>query len=103
MSKHILVCLPLREEQKQALEQAAPGFTLRFTTIPEAAAQDVRWADAILGNVPVELIAQNDRLEWFQSNAAGPNAYLAPGVLPENCIVTNASGGDAGTRLLSTL
>ena len=92
MSKHILVCLPLREEQKQALEQAAPGFTLRFTTIPEAAAQDVRWADAILGNVPVELIAQNDHLEWFQSNAAGPNAYLAPGVLPENCIVTNATG-----------
>ena len=92
MSKHILVCLPLRAEQKQALEQAAPGFAFRFTTIPEVTAEDARWADAILGNVPVELIAQNDHLEWFQSNAAGPNAYLAPGVLPEKCVVTNATG-----------
>lgn len=92
MSKHILVCLPLREEQKQALVQAAPDFELRFTTIPEATAEEACWADAILGNVPVELIAQNDHLEWFQSNAAGPNAYLAPGVLPEGCVVTNATG-----------
>lgn len=92
MSKHILVCMTLRTEQRQALEQAAPGFAVRFTTIPEATVEDIRWADAILGNVPVELIAQNDHLEWFQSNAAGPNAYLAPGVLPEGCIVTNATG-----------
>ena len=92
MSKQILVCLPLREEQKQALIQAAPDFELRFTTIPEVTAEEACWADAILGNVPVELIAQNDHLEWFQSNAAGPNAYLAPGVLPEHCIVTNATG-----------
>lgn len=92
MSKHILVCLPLRAEQRQALEQAAPAFCLRFTTAEQVTAGDVRWADAILGNVPPALISQNDHLEWFQSNAAGPNAYLAPGVLPETCVVTNATG-----------
>ena len=92
MSKQILVCLPLREEQKRAMQQAAPEAEFRFTVPADVTAEDVRWADAVLGNVPVELIRQNDRLEWFQSNAAGPDAYLAPGVLPERCVVTNATG-----------
>ena len=92
MQKKILVCLPLREEQKQALLQAAPEAELRFTTLEAVTAEEVLWADAILGNVPVELIRKNDHLEWFQSNAAGPNVYLAPGVLPEPCVVTNATG-----------
>lgn len=92
MSKQILVCLPLREEQKRAMQQAAPEAEFRFTVPVDVTAEDVRWADAVLGNVPVELIRQNDRLEWFQSNTAGPDAYLAPGVLPERCVVTNATG-----------
>ena len=45
--------------------------------------EDALWADAVLGNLPVPLIRQNGHLEWFQSNAAGPNNYLEPGVLPE--------------------
>ena len=92
MSKQILVCLPLREEQKRAMQQAAPEAEFRFTVPADVTAEDIRWADAVLGNVPVELIRQNDRLEWFQSNTAGPDAYLAPGVLPERCVVTNATG-----------
>ena len=92
MSKQILVCLPLREEQKRAMQQAAPEAAFRFTVPADVTAEDVRWADAVLGNVPVELIRQNDRLEWFQSNTAGPDAYLVPGVLPERCVVTNATG-----------
>ena len=92
MSKKILVALPVREEQKQAMQQAAPAFEFRFTTLENPTVEEIQWADAILGNVPVKLIAQNKHLEWFQSNAAGPNQYLAPGVLPEGCVVTNATG-----------
>ena len=46
-----------------------------------ATAEDALWADAVLGNLPVPLIRQNDHLKWFQSNAAGPNNYLEPGVV----------------------
>ena len=91
MSKRILICLPISAEQKARIE-AVPGFDYRFTTPETATEEDAVWADAVLGNLPVPLIAKNDHLEWFQSNAAGPNAYLAPGVLPEGCIVTNATG-----------
>ena len=91
MSKHILVCLPISAEQRTRIE-AVQGFAYRFTTPDTATAEDALWADAVLGNLPVPLIRQNDHLEWFQSNTAGPNNYLEPGVLPEKCIVTNATG-----------
>ena len=91
MSKHILVCLPINAEQRARIE-AVQGFAYRFTTPDTATAEEALWADAVLGNLPVPLIRQNDHLEWFQSNTAGPNNYLEPGVLPEKCIVTNATG-----------
>ena len=91
MSKHILVCLPISAEQRARIE-AVQGFAYRFTTPNTATMEDALWADAVLGNLPVPLIRQNGHLEWFQSNAAGPNNYLEPGVLPEGCIVTNATG-----------
>ena len=90
--RHILVALPLTAAQRDTLRAAAPGFAYRFTTQEEAALADVLWADAILGNVPVEFIRQNRHLAWFQSNFAGPDPYLAPGVLPPDCIITNATG-----------
>lgn len=88
--KRILVALPLNEEQQNRLRHAAPEAELKFSAQPEEAA--ILWADVIMGNVPVESIRKNDHLEWFQSNFAGPDPYLVPGVLPENCAVTNATG-----------
>lgn len=90
--KHILVALPLDAAQQDRLRQTVPSFSYRFTTQETATLEEILWADAILGNVPVELIRQNHHLEWFQSNFAGPDPYLAPGVLPEHCAVTNATG-----------
>ena len=92
MTKNILVALPLTDELQTRLRAAVPSFAYRFTTQETATLEEILWADAILGNVPVELIRQNDHLEWFQSNFAGPDPYLAPGVLPADCAVTNATG-----------
>ena len=92
MSKHILVALPLDAALQGRLRQTVPDFRYRFTTQETATREEILWADAILGNVPVDLIRQNKHLEWFQSNFAGPDPYLAPGVLPEHCAVTNATG-----------
>lgn len=92
MQQHILVALPLSQAQRERLCGAAPQFDYRFTTQETATREEILWADAILGNVPVELIRQNDHLVWFQSNFAGPDPYLEPGVLPANCLVTNATG-----------
>ena len=90
--RKVLVCLPASDAQKAAIAASVPEYEYRFTTPQTATAEDALWADIVLGNLPVPLISQNQRIDWFQSNAAGPNAYLAPGVLPEGCIVTNATG-----------
>ena len=78
MEKHILVALPLSEAQRETIRQAAPQFAYRFTTQETVTLEEILWADAILGNVPVELIRQNTHLVWFQSNFAGPDPYLEP-------------------------
>lgn len=92
MEKHILVALPLSQAQRETIRQAAPQFAYRFTTQETVTQEEILWADAILGNVPVDMIRQNQHLAWFQSNFAGPDPYLAPGVLPDDCLVTNATG-----------
>ena len=91
-SPRVLVALPLNETHCAALIQAAPGAALCFVTEGEPTPEQVQWADCILGNVSVESIRTNGHLRWFQSSAAGPDSYLAPGVLPPDCIITNATG-----------
>ena len=92
MHKKVLVCLPLNDAHRTALEASVPEFEFRFNALDDVHAEDVLWADIVLGNAPVSMIRQNKHIEWFQSNSAGPDAYLKPGVLPENCMVTNATG-----------
>jgi len=92
MHKKVLVCLPLNDAHRAALEASVPEFEFRFNALDDVHAEDVLWADIVLGNAPVPMIRQNKHIEWFQSNSAGPDAYLKPGVLPENCMVTNATG-----------
>ena len=80
------------DAHRAALEASVPEFEFRFNALDDVHAEDVLWADIVLGNAPVPMIRQTKHIEWFQSNSAGPDAYLKPGVLPENCMVTNATG-----------
>ena len=92
MPKHVLVALPLSDAQRSALQASVPEYEFIFAQTETVTLAQVLEADIIMGNVPVELICQNRHLEWFQSNFAGPDTYLVPGVLPEQCLVTNATG-----------
>lgn len=92
MPKHVLVALPLSDAQRSALQSSVPEYEFTFAQTETVTLAQVLEADIIMGNVPVELICQNHHLEWFQSNFAGPDTYLVPGVLPEQCLVTNATG-----------
>lgn len=92
MPKHVLVALPLSDAQRSALQASVPEHEFIFAQTETVTLAQVLEADIIMGNVPVELICQNHHLEWFQSNFAGPDTYLVPGVLPEQCLVTNATG-----------
>ena len=60
MHKKVLVCLPLNDAHRAALEASVPEFEFRFNALDDVHAEDVLWADIVLGNAPVPMIRQNN-------------------------------------------
>lgn len=88
----ILVMLPTTEEERQAFYRAAPDADV-YCCLPEEATRDrIQWANVIFGSPAIDDVRGSQNLRWLQSNAAGPDSYLQPGVLPQGCQLTNASG-----------
>lgn len=90
--KEILVLMPLSDEDCLRLRRAAPSARFTFTKGERAAEETLERADAILGNLPPELLPQAKRLKWLQLNSAGADPYLVPGVLPAGVTLTSATG-----------
>lgn len=90
--KEILVLMPLPDEDCLRLRRAAPSARFTFTKGERAAEETLERADAILGNLPPELLPQAKRLKWLQLNSAGADPYLVPGVLPAGVTLTSATG-----------
>lgn len=103
--KRALVTIPTGERHRNLLQQAAPGWELRFrgtdtlVCAPQEALpgqpvtqEDVDWAQVILGNVPAAMLHGSPALEWLQTNSAGVEPYIQPGVLAGDTLLTNATG-----------
>lgn len=90
--ENILVMLPTSEEERQAFYRAAPEANLQFCLPEEATRESIRQANVIFGSPAIDDVRGSENLRWLQSNAAGPDSYLQPGVLPQGCQLTNASG-----------
>ena len=58
MHKKVLVCLPLNDAHRAALEASVPEFEFRFNALDDVHTEDVLWADIVLGNAPVSMIRQ---------------------------------------------
>ena len=88
----LLVVLPVNETQKKRIEEAAVGCRVIFEA-PEKVNPDVlAQADMIFGNLPVQMLPEAKNLQWLQLNSAGADAYVKPGLLKENTILTSAVG-----------
>ena len=103
--KRALVTIPTGERHRNLLQQAAPGWEFRFrgtdtlVCAPQEALpgqpvtqEDVDWAQVILGNVPAAMLHGSPTLEWLQTNSAGVEPYIQPGVLAGDTLLTNATG-----------
>lgn len=103
--KRALVTIPTGERHRNLLQQAAPGWEFCFrgtdtlVCAPQEALpgqpvtqEDVDWAQVILGNVPAAMLHGSPALEWLQTNSAGVEAYIQPGVLAGDTLLTNATG-----------
>ncbi len=98
----IINCLPLDKGERQQFLQAAPGLRQEFV-VDTNMRQSMQWpmgvpqsfrseATIILGNPPADQVAACRNLVWLQTSSAGVDAYLKPGVLPRDAMLTSASG-----------
>ena len=83
---HILVVLPVSEEEAQELKETASQATFMFkalvkdpariATTPEFELTDeeIAAADIIIGNVPAARLLGAARLKWIQLGSAGADA-----------------------------
>ena len=90
--KTVLCVLPVEERHKAVLESAGEGCRFVYTSAKDVRLEQVREADAILGNVPAKLIQASPRLELVQLFSAGADPYIVPGVLDAHTVLLNATG-----------
>lgn len=92
--KQILVTLPLEERHRNYLEAQAAPADVRFSyrDADSVTAADLAEADAVLGDVDEDLLPAAEKLAWLQIPWAGADAFLRPGVLRPDTVLTNSSG-----------
>lgn len=86
--KKILVAFTIDAAHRARLEKCAPGAEFFYDPKPNDAL--LGSADAVLGNLSPERLAQAKELKWLQLCSAGANGYAE--AMPESAVLTNASG-----------
>lgn len=90
---NVLVAVPLLPGHEETLRAAAPDYNFRLMKKESDVTQeDVDFADIILGCVNPAFLHGQTKLQWMQTSSAGVEAYIKPGVLAENTLLTNATG-----------
>lgn len=94
--KSILVTLEMDGQHRRYLEAqaegCAEGCSIVYKDVDDVTETDVAGADAILGNCRRGVLKAAERLAWMQLPSAGANLYVGEGILPEDTVLTNASG-----------
>ena len=86
----ILVSFPTTEEQRRRMREACPNGNFVFAASPTP--EELAPAHIIAGHPAPEALSHAKNLRWFQCDFAGVDRYVAPGVLPESVLLTNARG-----------
>lgn len=89
---NILITIPMKEIHLDRLKAVCPDASYTIVSPREVTTEMAHSADIILGNVSPALIKGSEKLKWMQLNSAGTDGYTTPGVLPEGCLLTNATG-----------
>ena len=88
----ILVVLPVEKEHKERFAKAAPDAEITYCLEADVTKEMVQEANIIIGNVKPEYLKGSVNLRWIQLNNAGTEGFCAPGVMPEQAVLTNATG-----------
>lgn len=92
--RKILVTMETEERHRRYLEAQLSGkgdYELLWR--PQGASdEELAEAEAIIGQVTPAELSKAKNLKWLQGAWAGADVFVRPGVLPEETVLTNASG-----------
>lgn len=87
---NLLVLMPFKEEHKLKID--FKKFNAVYKNKNEASVQDFENADIIIGNPSSKQLKDAKNLKFLQLGSAGADEYIKDNILPENCILANATG-----------
>ena len=74
----ILVVLPVKEEHKERIRNAAPDAKTTYCLEAEVTKEQVQDADIIIGNVKPEFLKDSRNLRWIQLNTVSYTHLTLP-------------------------
>ena len=90
--KKIYTFIPLKEEHKKLLESSSSNCKFIHLGLIKPTLDQVKDANVIIGNIPVEILKNIPDLEFVQLNSAGINGYSDNPDFPKNVLLANATG-----------
>lgn len=90
--KKIYTFIPLKEEHKKRLESSSSNCKFIHLGLIKPTLDQVKDANVIIGNIPVEILKNIPDLEFVQLNSAGINGYSDNPDFPKNVSLANAAG-----------
>lgn len=90
--KKIYTFIPLKEEHKKLLESSSSNCKFIHLGLIKPTLDQVKDANVIIGNIPVEILKNIPDLEFVQLNSAGINGYSDNPDFPKNVSLANAAG-----------
>ena len=87
---------PLTKEHLQYLKDCAGSgdrkAELIFRAPEDMTQEDLDLAAGTINFFPPSMLSRAKHLEWVQLTSAGADAFSQKGILPDSCVLTNASG-----------
>lgn len=90
--KKIYTFIPLKTEQKKILESSSSNCEFIHLGLIKPTLEQIKDANVIIGNIPVDILKNIPDLEFVQLNSAGTNGYADNPDFPKNVALANASG-----------
>ena len=90
--KKIYTFIPLKTEHKKILESSSSNCECIHLGQIKPTLEQVKDANIIIGNIPVDILKNIPNLEFVQLNSAGTNGYSDNPDFPKNVMLANASG-----------
>lgn len=80
------------DDHKSVLEAVSSNAKIEYIPASLVTSEDVVDVDMIVGNINPQLLKYCKQLKILQLNNAGTDGFTAPGVLPKEAILANATG-----------